>query len=145
QAGKALIPILKLLNTMIQAGIHAFSLLHPAIKGVLATGLQLGMFALVLNGVYRSLIMLKTGLTVLKMFIPALKAFRLAFLASPIGIILALASALYLLYDDWKTWQEGGKSLIDWSKWTGGFDKVMKKIKDFLALLEKVKVILQTL
>lgn len=139
QAGKALIPILKLLNTMIQAGIHAFSQLHPAIKGVLATGLQLGMFALVLKGVATSFGLLKTGLTVLKMFIPALKAFRLAFLASPIGIILALASALYLLYDDWKTWQEGGKSLIDWSKWTGGFDKVMKKIKDFLALLEKVK------
>ena len=139
QAGKALIPILKLLNTMIQAGIHAFSQLHPAIKGVLSAGMQLGMFALVLNGVYRSLIMLKTGLTVLKMFIPALKAFRLAFLASPLGIILALAAAFALLYDDYKTWKEGGKSFFDWSKWTGGFDKIMKKIKDFLALLEKVK------
>ncbi|CCW31076.1 putative bacteriophage protein [Xenorhabdus nematophila F1] len=39
------------------------------------------------------------------------------FLFSPIGIITALLAALFLLYDDYKTWQEGGKSLIDWSKW----------------------------
>ena len=143
QAGKALIPILRLLNQMIQMGISAFSQLHPAIKSVLAAGLQLGMFALVINGVYRSFLMLKTGLSVLKMFIPALKAFRLAFLATPLGwitaLIIGLGAALALLYDDYKTWKEGGKSLFDWSKWTNGIDTIINKIKDFLDILDKIK------
>lgn len=139
QAGKALIPILRLLNQLIQVGIHAFSQLHPAIKGFLATGLQLATFGLVLNAVIKSFGMLKTGLSVIKMFIPALKAFRLAFLASPIGIILALVAALGLLYDDYKTWREGGKSLFDWTKWTEGIDFIIEKIQDFLDLLDKIK------
>ncbi|MCP9270237.1 lytic transglycosylase [Xenorhabdus sp. XENO-1] len=44
-------------------------------------------------------------------------ALNAGFLASPIGIIMALAAALFLLYDDYKTWKEGGESLIDWSEW----------------------------
>ncbi|MDC9591270.1 lytic transglycosylase domain-containing protein [Xenorhabdus sp. XENO-10] len=44
-------------------------------------------------------------------------ALNAGFLASPIGIIMALAAALFLLYDDYQTWKEGGESLIDWSKW----------------------------
>ncbi|MDE9519214.1 lytic transglycosylase [Xenorhabdus bovienii] len=44
-------------------------------------------------------------------------ALNTGFLASPIGIIMALAAALFLLYDDYQTWKEGGESLIDWSKW----------------------------
>ncbi|MEQ1322128.1 cell wall hydrolase [Acinetobacter soli] len=143
QAGKALIPILKLLNFMIREGIHAFSQLHPAIKSTLGVGLQLGMFALVLKGLVTSFGMLKTGLSVIRMFVPALKAFRLAFLATPLGwitaLIVGLAAAIGLLYDDFKTWKEGGKSFIDWSKWIGGFDKIMNKIRDFIELLESIK------
>ncbi|WP_426576679.1 transglycosylase SLT domain-containing protein [Xenorhabdus stockiae] len=57
------------------------------------------------------------------------------FLFSPIGIITALLAALFLLYDDYKTWQEGGKSLIDWSKWEGTLKQLeegIKQIKDWL-------------
>ena len=43
-----------------------------------------------------------------------------AFLVSPLGIVLALAGALFVLYDDYKTWQEDGKSLIDWDLWAPG-------------------------
>lgn len=139
QMGKALIPVLKLLNTMIQAGIHAFGELNPHVKHFLAVGLRLAFLAVVFKGLVQSFKMLKIGLSVIQMFIPALKMFRLAFLASPIGIILALAAALALLYDDYKTWKEGGKSFFDWSKWTGSFDKIISKIKDFLDILEKVK------
>ncbi|MEQ1966250.1 lytic transglycosylase domain-containing protein [Xenorhabdus nematophila] len=57
-------------------------------------------------------------------------ALNLKFLASPIGIITALAAALFLLYDDYKTWKEGGKSLIDWSKWEGPLTKVKAEIKE---------------
>ena len=139
QAGKALIPILKLLNTLIMAGVSAFSQLNPQIKEGLGIALRFGMAALVLGAFIKTFGMIFKFIPMLKGFIGLLKLFRLAFLASPIGIILALASALYLLYDDYKTWRDGGKSLFDWSKWTNGIDKIIVKIKDFLAMLEKVK------
>jgi len=139
QAGKALIPILKLLNTLIMAGISAFSQLNPQIKEGLGVVLRFGMAALVLGAFIKTFGMIFKFIPMLKGFIGLLKLFRLAFLASPIGIILALASALYLLYDDYKTWKEGGKSLFDWSKWTNGIDKIIGKIKDFLAMLDKIK------
>lgn len=139
QAGKALIPILKLLNTLIMGGISAFSQLNPQIKEGLGIALRFGMAALVLGAFIKTFGMIFKFIPMLKGFIGLLKLFRLAFLASPIGIILALASALYLLYDDYKTWKEGGKSLIDWSKWTNGIDKIIGKIKDFLAMLDKIK------
>jgi len=127
QAGKALIPILRLLNQLIQAGIHAFSQLNPR------------MLALMFGAMAKSLGLLLKFIPALKTFIGLLKLFRLAFLASPIGIILALGAALALLYDDYKTWKEGGKSIFDWSKWTNGIDTIINKIKDFLDILEKIK------
>ncbi|MGA9606998.1 MAG: lytic transglycosylase domain-containing protein [Rouxiella badensis] len=54
--------------------------------------------------------------------IVAWRVLNSAFLASPIGIITSLAGAILLLYDDYKTWREGGKSLIDWEKWKPGID-----------------------
>ncbi|AMG53772.1 hypothetical protein [Citrobacter amalonaticus] len=53
-----------------------------------------------------------------------------AFLASPVGIVMMLAGALVLLYDDYKTWKEGGDSLIDWEKWAPGINEALKNIKD---------------
>ncbi|MGJ0626293.1 lytic transglycosylase catalytic [Xenorhabdus bovienii] len=61
------------------------------------------------------------------------------FLTSPIGIITALAAALFLLYDDYKTWKEGGKSLIDWSKWEGTIEKVGENIKQFKDWILQIK------
>ncbi|NUG01108.1 phage tail tape measure protein [Acinetobacter oleivorans] len=139
QAGKALIPILRLLNQLIQAGIHAFSQLNPQIKEGLAIGLRFAMLALMFSAMAKSLGLLLKFIPALKTFIGLLKLFRLAFLASPIGIILTLGAALALLYDDYKTWREGGKSLFDWSKWTNGIDIIINKIKDFLDILDKVK------
>lgn len=46
----------------------------------------------------------------------AWKKLNFAFLRSPIGIIIELATAFSLLYDDYKTWERGGKSFIDWGK-----------------------------
>lgn len=139
QAGKALIPILRLLNQLIQAGIHVFSQLNPQIKEGLAIGLRFAMLALMFSAMAKSLGLVLKLIPALKTFIGMLKLFRLAFLASPIGIILALGAALALLYDDYKTWREGGKSLFDWSKWTNGIDTIINKIKDFLDILNKVK------
>lgn len=46
-----------------------------------------------------------------------------AFLMSPIGMITALIVGIGLLWDDYQTWKEGGKSLIDWSKWEPAITK----------------------
>lgn len=47
------------------------------------------------------------------------------FLATPIGRLVALGTALLALYDDYKVWQEGGKSLIDWSAWDSQIEKAL--------------------
>ncbi|EPI3510486.1 TPA: lytic transglycosylase domain-containing protein [Klebsiella pneumoniae] len=51
-----------------------------------------------------------------------------AMLASPITWVLALAGALLLLYDDYRTFKEGGKSLIDWKQWEPGIEKAKAAI-----------------
>ncbi|NBJ34418.1 transglycosylase SLT domain-containing protein [Serratia fonticola] len=51
-----------------------------------------------------------------------------AFLMSPIGLITAAILTLALLYDDYMTWKENGKSLIDWSKWEPGIKKAKEAI-----------------
>ncbi|CUZ29090.1 hypothetical protein [Serratia marcescens] len=46
-----------------------------------------------------------------------------AFLMSPIGMLTALIVAMGLLWDDYQTWKEGGKSLIDWKTWEPAITK----------------------
>ncbi|WOQ37380.1 phage tail tape measure protein [Acinetobacter soli] len=139
QAGKALIPVLRLLNQMIRAGIQAFSQLNPQIKEGLAIGLRFAFLSLVFGAFFKTFGIIFRLMPLLKGFIGLLKMMRLAFLASPIGIILALAAALAALYDDYKTWKEGGKSIIDWSKWNDNLEKIMSKLRDFIELLNSVK------
>ena len=59
-----------------------------------------------------------------------------AFLTSPIGIISTLGLAIIALYDDYKTWKEGGKSLIDWKKWQPDIDSALKAIQDLRSSLK---------
>lgn len=54
QAGKALIPVLRLLNQLIQAGIHAFSQLNPQIKEGLAVALRFGMLAIIFGAFFKT-------------------------------------------------------------------------------------------
>ncbi|QUG75968.1 transglycosylase SLT domain-containing protein [Erwinia sp. E602] len=62
-----------------------------------------------------------------------------AFLTSPIGIITALGVAILALYDDYKTWKEGGKSLIDWAKWE---PEITSAINGIVDLRDKVLALL---
>jgi hypothetical protein len=48
----------------------------------------------------------------------AWKYLNLAFLATPIGMILGLVAAIGLLIDDFMTWKEGGESFINWDAWS---------------------------
>lgn len=52
-----------------------------------------------------------------------------AMLASPITWVLGLAGAVSLLWEDYQTWKEGGKSLVDWGKWKTEIDNAEKFIK----------------
>ncbi|HBQ2525087.1 hypothetical protein K4X42_05430 [Klebsiella quasipneumoniae] len=56
--------------------------------------------------------------------------FNRAMLASPITWVLGLAAAIALLWEDYQTWKEGGKSLIDWGKWKPEVDTALKMVGD---------------
>ncbi|WP_241603813.1 hypothetical protein [Rosenbergiella nectarea] len=51
-----------------------------------------------------------------------------AFMMSPIGRVIALATAISLLFEDYQTWREGGQSLIDWAKWKPEIDSAVKGV-----------------
>lgn len=53
-----------------------------------------------------------------------------AMLASPITWVLGLAAAIALLWEDYKTFREGGKSLIGWEKWKPEVDAALKMVGD---------------
>lgn len=55
----------------------------------------------------------------------AWKYLNLSFLATPLGKLIALATIVALLIDDFLTWKEGGESLIDWGS---GFGYVMQVV-----------------
>lgn len=56
-------------------------------------------------------------------------ALNKGFLTSPIGLMIAALTALFLLWDDYQTWKEGGKSAIDWSEWEGTIDSVTESLQ----------------
>jgi hypothetical protein len=43
--------------------------------------------------------------------------------------VLAIGAAIVALIDDFQTWREGGKSLIDWSAWSAEIDHVLAALK----------------
>lgn len=56
-------------------------------------------------------------------------------LASPVFQVIALAAALLLLWDDYQTWKEGGKSLIAWQEWEGEIEAVKGFVSSFIDVL----------
>lgn len=112
--------------------------LTKAIKGILALGDIIGrLFFRLLEGTSdlitwwksldkqtRELISLFGALTI------ALRILNSTFWMSPIGLITALATGIALLWEDYKTWKEGGQSLIDWGKWKPEVDAALKMTHD---------------
>jgi hypothetical protein len=62
-------------------------------------------------------------------FIAIWKSLNLAFLATPLGMILTGLVAILALYDDFKVWQEGGQSLFDWAKFLPAINAVKSALK----------------
>ncbi|MEG5996899.1 transglycosylase SLT domain-containing protein [Enterobacter ludwigii] len=112
--------------------------LTKAIKGILALGDIIGrLFFRLIEGTSdlitwwqsldkqtRELISLFGALTI------ALRILNSTFWMSPIGLITALAAGIALLWEDYKTWKEGGQSLIDWGKWKPEVDAALKMTRD---------------
>lgn len=68
--------------------------------------------------------------------VSAWRVLNTEFLKSPIGIILALGTAILALIEDYQTWKEGGKSLIAWEKWEPEINAAIKslsKLRDSVA------------
>ncbi|EEU6651738.1 transglycosylase SLT domain-containing protein, partial [Salmonella enterica] len=112
--------------------------LTKAIKGILALGDIIGrLFFRLIEGTSdlitwwksldkqtRDLISLFGALTI------ALRILNSTFWMSPIGLITALTAGIALLWEDYRTWKEGGKSLIDWGKWKPEVDAALKMVHD---------------
>lgn len=70
--------------------------------------------------------------TLIGTFAALLVAWRVlntGFLTSPIGAIILLIAAIALLWDDYQTWREGGKSLIDWKEWEPAIENAKQAMK----------------
>ncbi|MEC3809037.1 lytic transglycosylase catalytic [Escherichia coli] len=70
----------------------------------------------------------KTLIEVIGGLVVAMRILNSTFWKSPIGLITGLIVALGLLWEDYKTWKEGGNSLIDWEKWQPAIDKAKDAI-----------------
>lgn len=70
--------------------------------------------------------------------IAAWKLLNLSFLATPLGMILTGLLAILALFDDFKTWQEGGKSLFDWTPFIPVIEATTQALKSFWAVLNAI-------
>lgn len=72
-------------------------------------------------------------------FIAIWKFLNLAFLATPLGMILTGLLAIISLYDDFKVWQEGGQSLINWgSQATRIVLGIVAAVSSFVAIIGSI-------
>ena len=76
-------------------------------------------------------------ITTFAALLTAWKVLSAGILMSPLGLMIAAISGILMLFDDYRTWKEGGVSAIDWSKWDktiqgmfSGLEKVATTIND---------------
>lgn len=70
--------------------------------------------------------------------VAAWELLNLSFIATPLGMLITGMVALLALFDDFKTWQEGGESLFDWSRLE---ESIMAVGKAFGSMLDIVMAI----
>lgn len=68
-------------------------------------------------------------------FIAVWRLMNTAIMSSPVGRVIALGVAIAALYDDYKAWQVGGKSLINWAEWKPGIDAAIDAIEQVKHML----------
>lgn len=67
--------------------------------------------------------------------IAAWKLLNLSFIATPLGMILTGFIALLALWDDFKTFQEGGESLFNWKAAEPAINAAIKAFKDLFGIV----------
>lgn len=77
--------------------------------------------------------------------VAAWKLLNLSFLASPLGLLIAGIVGILALFDDFKTWQEGGESLFDWSKFLPVINAVAAAFQSWVEVLMAVIDAVKTL
>lgn len=120
--------------------------LTKAIKGILALGDIIGRFFFRLIEGASDLIdwwhsldkSTKQLIAIFGALTLALKILNSTFWMSPVGLVTALAAAIALLWEDYKTWKEGGQSLIDWAKWEPAIKYVLDALKQISAAFGKL-------
>lgn len=70
----------------------------------------------------------------------AIGAGALVIAGGPVAWIGSLVAAVAALWDDYKTWKEGGKSLIDWGKWKPEIDLALAGIQGMIEALKFLKI-----
>lgn len=70
--------------------------------------------------------------------VAAWQLLNLEFLATPLGMIITGLLAILALFDDFKTWQEGGQSLFDWSSFVPVINGVSASLKSLWAVLQSI-------
>jgi hypothetical protein len=70
--------------------------------------------------------------------VAAWKLLNLAFLTTPLGLIITGLTAILALFDDFKTWQEGGESLFDWSSFVPVINSVADALKGVWGVLNEI-------
>lgn len=58
--------------------------------------------------------------------------------ANPIGAVIALTAALVALWNDYQTWQKGGKSLINWGQWKTEIELAKEAIGGLIGILDRL-------
>jgi hypothetical protein len=76
--------------------------------------------------------------TILLAVIAAWKMLNLAFLATPLGQLIAGLLTLLALWDDFQVWREGGKSLFNWTSFIPTIDAVSGALKGVWKVLDGI-------
>ncbi|MEX9949056.1 hypothetical protein AB7X11_11135 [Providencia alcalifaciens] len=84
------------------------------------------------------------GVTLIPIVLKAATAFVGLFGAIGLlpALLLLLGASLWMLYDDFKKWKEGGESLLGeyWKKWDSTITPILKKLEEFEKWFKKTEI-----
>jgi hypothetical protein len=124
----------------IQNGLEKFiKFIFKALEAVHELGARIWE---ILTKVYDFFVMLdeKTNgwSTIILAVIAAWKLLNLEFLATPLGMLIAGLVAIIALWDDFKVWKEGGKSLFNWRPFLPVIDAVKAALEGVWAVFNRL-------
>jgi len=124
----------------IQAALEKFvKFIFKALEAVTTLGIRLWSILTRVYDFFLSLDKATDGWsTVILGVVAAWKLLNLSFLATPLGMLLAGMVALLALFDDFKTWQEGGDSLFNWTKFVPIIDSVTQAFSSLYDVIDNI-------